>query len=58
MNYVFTAVGFLIMAGTAGSSDIDVTMSLTQITVQSLIGAALFARGIYGIISEDAKEIR
>jgi Na+/H+-dicarboxylate symporter len=56
MNYVFVVVGFLIMAGTAGASDIDVTMSMTQITVQVLIGIAIFALGWYGLISQDAQE--
>lgn len=56
MNYVFAVVGFLIMAGTAGSSDIDVTMSMTQIAVQALIGVAIFGFGILGLISQDAQE--
>jgi hypothetical protein len=56
MNYVFVVVGWLIMAGTAGASDMDVTMSMTQITVQVLIGIAIFARGWLGLISKDAQE--
>ena len=56
MNYVFAVVGFLIMAGTAGASDVDVTMSMTQIMLQALIGVAIFARGILGLISQDAQE--
>jgi hypothetical protein len=56
MNYVFAVVGFLIMAGTAGASDVDVTMSMTQITVQALIGVTIFGFGILGLISQDAQE--
>ena len=55
-NYIFTAVGFFIMAGTAGSSDVDVTMSLTQITIQALIGSVIFARGIFGMVFADVQE--
>ena len=58
MNYVFVVVGFLIMAGTAGVSDMDVTMSMTQITVQVLIGIAIFTRGWLGLISQDPQENR
>ena len=56
MNYIFAGVGFFIMAGTAGSSDVDVTMSLTQITIQALIGSVLFARGIFGIVFVESQE--
>ena len=52
MNYVFVVVGFLIMAGTAGASDMDVTMPMSQITVQVLIGIAIFTRGWLGLISQ------
>ena len=58
MNYVFVVVGFLIMAGTAGASDMDVTMPMTQITVQVLIGIAIFTRGWLGLIAQDAQENR
>lgn len=58
MNYVFVVVGFLIMAGTAGASDMDVTMSMTQITVQVLIGIAIFTRGWLGLISQAPQENR
>jgi hypothetical protein len=58
MNYVFVVVGFLIMAGTAGVSDMDVTMPMSQITVQVLIGIAIFTRGWLGLISQAPQENR
>jgi len=58
MNYVFAVVGFLIIAGTAGASDIDVTMSMSQIIIQALIGVVIFAMGILGLIDQDAQENR
>ena len=56
MNYVFAVVGFLIMAGTAGSSDMDVTMPMSQIFIQALSGVVIFAIGILGLIAQDAQE--
>ena len=58
MNYVFAVVGFLIMAGIAGASDVGVTMPMSQITVQVLIGMAIFARGWLGLISQVPQENR
>jgi hypothetical protein len=56
MNYVFAVVGFLIMAGTAGASDMDVTMPMSQIIIQALIGVVIFAFGMLGLIVQDTQE--
>lgn len=39
-------IGFFLLAGTAGASDLDPFMPLWQITLQSLAGLAMFAWGI------------
>lgn len=39
-------VGFLLIAGTAGASDLDPFMPLWQITLQGVIGLAMFTWGI------------
>lgn len=40
-----TFIGFLIIAGTAGASDLNPFMSLTQITIQTLIGLGVMVMG-------------
>lgn len=38
--------GFLILAGTAGASDLNPLMPIWQVTAQSLAGLGLFAWGV------------
>lgn len=61
MHYLVTLVGFLLMAGTAGSSDYyeecraaadcvaGDPMSMTQMVIQLVVGLLLFAWGILGL---------
>lgn len=46
LSYTLLIVGMLILAGTAGAGDNDVTMPLGQILVQGAIGLLLFAWGV------------
>lgn len=43
---VIGILGFFLLAGTAGASDLDPFMPLWQVTLQSLIGLAMFTWGI------------
>lgn len=45
IGYVIVAIGFLLMLGTAGASDIDL-ISFGQIVIQSIIGLCLMAMGL------------
>lgn len=65
MKMLMILLGLLIMAGTAGSSDFydeclaaadcvaGEPMSLVQMTLQSLLGLALFALGCLGLRDEE-----
>lgn len=43
--YFMIVSGYLILAGTAGASDHDLTMSITQIVAQLLVGVGMIAVG-------------
>lgn len=43
---IISGIGFFIIAGTAGVSDLNPYMSLTQITIQSLVGLGLLGYGV------------
>jgi hypothetical protein len=43
---IIAGLGFVLIAGTAGASDANPFMSLTQITVQLAIGLGMFVYGI------------
>ena len=45
-TYALLLVGILVLAGTAGASDLDPGMSLAQMLAQSLLGLALFSWGV------------
>lgn len=45
MGYVFLIVGLLILAGTAGSADLNSTMAIMEIIVYSFVGLAAMATG-------------
>jgi uncharacterized membrane protein YiaA len=47
LNILVALFGFLIIAGTAGASDNNLDMSLTQIVVQMIIGIIVLCIGIY-----------
>lgn len=46
LRTIIGAVGFLIIAGTAGASDQNPFMPLWQITVQCVIGLLMFTWGV------------
>lgn len=51
---IIAGLGFFLLAGTAGSSDLNPFMSLTQITIQSIIGLGMFIYGLSDhILSEN-----
>jgi hypothetical protein len=42
-------IGFILIAGTAGAWDHDLSMSITQFIAQMLIGISLFGIAIYNM---------
>lgn len=40
-------LGFILIAGTAGAWDVDITMSITQFLVQTFAGVVLMGIGAY-----------
>lgn len=45
ISIIFMIIGALIVVGTAGASDLDPYMPLSQIDIQLLIGISFFALG-------------
>ena len=45
ISYTLMAIGFYIIAGTAGAADNDPFMPMAQINLQLLLGVSIFANG-------------
>ncbi len=54
-KYIAIILGVLILAGTAGSSDLDPMMPMSQILLQSVVGLLLFISGV--IVSLEEQKI-
>ena len=54
---VCALLGFVVMLGTAGASDLD-TLSFEKIVIQSALGLVLMVVGFIGLRLSDCKYIR
>ena len=52
---IIATIGFFIIAGTAGASDLDPFMPLSQITIQCGIGLTLLGFGVMRITATEEK---
>ena len=52
LKYVAMLAGIVVLAGTAGSSDLDPMMSVSQIMLQGCLGLLLFIGGVIASLNK------